>query len=40
VAVPAVIVQVPVPMFTMSTTSEAAKIEVLTVIVVAEEEFI
>jgi hypothetical protein len=40
VAVPAVIVVVPLPILTMSTTSEAAKIEVFTVIVVAELEFI
>jgi len=39
VQVPAVTVQTPAPMFNISTTSDAPKIEVLTVIVVAEAEF-
>ena len=40
VQVPAVTVQTPAPMFNISTLSEAPKIEVFTVIVVAEAEFI
>ena len=40
VQVPAVTVQTPAPMFNISTTSEAPKIEVLTVMVVADAEFI
>jgi hypothetical protein len=40
VQVPAVTVQTPAPIFSISTTSDAPKIDVFTVIVVAEAEFI
>jgi hypothetical protein len=40
VQVPAVTVQTPAPMFSISTLSDAPKIDVLTVIVVGEAEFI